>query len=138
MGLKSVTVQLSEDVYSAVQEAAQASHRSVEDVLRDSLDIFFSDLATADIDTLLNQMSSYTNEQLWAVAYRKLTSAQSLRLDELTAKNKQGNLLEAEQAELDQLLNLIDRHMLLRSEAILLLKRRGQDIESFSKMSLHV
>ena len=59
---------------------------------------------------------------------------QSLRLRELSAKRKQETLTADEERELDDLLNLVDRQMLLRSEALLLLKQRGQDVESYLKL----
>ena len=49
-------------------------------------------------------------------------------LHEISAKNKLKKLTEDEQSELAHLLTLNDRAMVLRSEALLLLKNRGYDI----------
>ena len=73
-------------------------------------------------------MPSYSDAQLWAVVYQRLAWLQSQRLHELSAKNKLGKLTEDEQSEFEYLLTLNDRAMLLRSEALLLLKNREQDI----------
>jgi len=51
---------------------------------------------------------------------------QSLRLRELSAKGKQEALTADEEWELNELLNLVDRQMLLRSEALLLLRQPKQ------------
>lgn len=131
MGLKSITLQLPEDVYSAVQEAAEISHRSIEEVLREGIDVFFGDVSSADMDTLMKQMSTYTDALLWAVVYRKIPETQSKRLEELNAKTKQGKLTVQEQSEVDQILDLIDRYILLRSQALVLLKDRGHDVDAF-------
>ncbi|MFN8376699.1 MAG: hypothetical protein U0694_27980 [Anaerolineae bacterium] len=131
MGLKSITLQLPEDVYSAVQEAARVRGSSVEAVIIECAAIIYGDLLLVDVDALMEQMSFYTDTQLWAVAYRHLTPTQSDSLEELTDKNKSGQLTASEETALDRLLDLIDRHMLLRSQALLLLKQRGRDIDTF-------
>ena len=76
-------------------------------------------------------MPSYSDAQLWAVVYQRLAWPQSQRLHELSAKNKLEKLTEDEQSEFEHLLTLNDRAMLLRSEALLLLKNRGHDIAAY-------
>jgi hypothetical protein len=39
--------------------------------------------------------------------------------------------VDSEQRELEHLLELVDRSMLLRSEALLRLKERGRDVERY-------
>jgi hypothetical protein len=76
-------------------------------------------------------MPSYSDAQLWAVVSQRLAWPQSQRLHELSAKNKLEKLTEDEQSEFEDLLALNDRAMLLRSEALLLLKNRGHDIATY-------
>ena len=133
MALKSVTLQLPEELYRAMRQAAEASHRSIEAVLLESAEKFWDDLTSTDIDTLLEQMSSYSDAQLWTVVYRRLTDEQSRLLSSLSDKNKRGELTTSEQTELEQLLGLVNRHMLLRSQALLLLQQRGRDVETYLK-----
>jgi hypothetical protein len=52
----------------------------------------------------------------------------------LIALGKAGIRSSAEAAEAEQLIDLVDRHMLLRSEALLILKQRGHDVESKLKL----
>ncbi len=135
MGQKSVTLQLPDDLYERVQEAAEASDRPLEKVLIESLDVLFAHPAESlSTDNLLAEMASYSNAQLWAVVYRRLPWTQSLRWHELSAERKQGTLVDAEQKELEGLVNLVERDMLLRSEALLLLKQRGQDVDDYLKI----
>jgi hypothetical protein len=68
---------------------------------------------------------------LWAVVYKRLAWPQAQRLHELSAQTKQERLTANEQHELDHLLALNDRAMLLRSEALRLLKNRGHDIAAY-------
>lgn len=134
---KSITLQLPDDLYERIQEAAEASERPVEKVLMESIDALFRHpLASEDLDGLLADLQAYSAAQLWAVVYRRLRWAQSLRLRELSAKGKQGQLSDTEHTELEQLVNLVDRDMLLRSEALLLLKQRGENVESYLKLAI--
>jgi len=66
------------------------------------------------------------------VVDQRLTWEQDTRLRELIALVKQGQLLVDEQAEMEQLVDLVDHQMLLRSEALLLLlQQRGHDINLY-------
>jgi len=65
------------------------------------------------------------------VVDQRLTWEQDTRLRELIALVKQGQLLVDEQAEMEQLVDLVDHQMLLRSETLLLWQRRGDDIGTF-------
>ena len=65
------------------------------------------------------------------MVYQRLAWPQSQRLHELSAKNKLEKLTEDEQSEFEHLLTLNDRAMLLRSEALLLLKNCGHDIAAY-------
>lgn len=134
MGQKSVTLQLPDELYDSVQEAAEASDRAIEMVLLESLGLLFRRPSAADIEAELRELTDYSDAQLWAVVYRRLPWTHSVRLQELSQKNKQGQLTAAEQREIEQLIDLIDRYMLLRSEALLLLKQRGHDVETYLKL----
>jgi len=131
MSQKLITLPISDELYERLQETAEASDRTVEEVLLETIDVTFqtnTDLAP------LEALTNYSNEQLWGVVYSRLSWSQSLRLRELSDKNKQQELTEAEETELDRLIDLVDQYMLLRSEALLLLKQRGQDINAYLRL----
>jgi hypothetical protein len=69
----------------------------------------------------------YADEQLWAIVHQRLAWPQDARLRELIALGKQRQITEDEKAEMERLIDLVDHQMLLRSEALLLLKQRGHD-----------
>ncbi len=123
-----ITLQLPEELYQRMREAAEASDRSVEDLLLESASIIFPD--HADLSTL-DSLAAFSDGQLWNVVLRRLGENQSLRLHNLSDEQKQRALNETEERELDYLLDLVDRLMLLRSKALLLLKQRGQDVDSY-------
>lgn len=136
MSERTVTLQIPDDLFESLRETAVASERPVETVMLESLiELFQRPSLTTHIEVLLSELGAYTNEQLWAVVYRRLPWTQSLRLRELSAKGKQGLLTEVETTELEQLVDLNDRYMLLRSEALLLLQQHGQDVNSYLKLS---
>lgn len=72
---------------------------------------------------MIDDIQNYSDDQLWDVVdnYPK----QDTRLNELTALGKQGKLSADELTELEQRIDAWDQQILLRSEALLLLKQRG-------------
>ena len=133
MAHQPVTLELPEELYERVRQAAQDSQRSVESVLMDTIALMFaSDVSEAlspdDLETL-------HDEQLWAIVYRPLAWPQDTRLRELTALGKSGALSGDEQAEMEMLIDAVDRYVLLRAKALLLLKERGHDVEHRLKSS---
>ena len=130
---KSITLDLPDDLYERVHQVAAQSQRPVERVVLESLRLLFVPPSSADLATSLATLSGYTDAQLWAVVYQRLAWPQSQRLHELSAKNKLERLTEDEQRELEDLLVSNDRAMLLRSEALRLLKHRGYDTEAYLK-----
>jgi hypothetical protein len=129
---KPITLDLPEDLYERVRQVAEQSQRPIERVLVESIRLLFVlPPASTDVATTLAAMPGYSDAQLWAVVYQRLAWPQSQRLHELSAKNKLEKLTEDEQSELEHLLTLNDCAMLLRSEALLLLKNRGHDIAAY-------
>ncbi len=129
---KAITLDLPEDLYERVRQVAEQSQRPLERVLVESIRLLFVLPPTAtDVATTLAAMPGYSDAQLWAVVYQRLAWPQSQRLHELSGKNKLEKLTEDEQSACEHLLTLNDRAMLLRSEALLLLKNRGHDIAAY-------
>ena len=135
---RSIVVTLPDGLFERVRHVAESSGRSLEAVILEGIEVLFQrpDGDDVDMDAALAVLSDYTDVQLWAVVYRRLTGEQSARLHELSATTERRPLTESEEAELASLLALVDRDMLLRSEALLLLKERGQDIEAYLKAPL--
>lgn len=135
MAEKTITLHIPEDLYKQVEKAAQASERQVENVLLDSISLFVNYPQTPQqLNTWLEQLGHYTDSQLWSVVYHRLAENDALRLGELSEKNGRDTLTSQEQDELTNLLHLVDRDMLLRSEALLLLQHRGHDVQPYLKL----
>lgn len=126
MGHQSVVLDLPEDLYDRIRQAADVSDRSLETLLIESLDLLFGD--TLDSSLSVPELDAFSDVQLWAVVYRRLPWPQSNRLHDLSEQRPR---TAQEQTELDQLLNRVDQDTLLRSEALRLLKERGHAVERF-------
>jgi hypothetical protein len=132
MSDQSVLVELPQELYERIKAAAQLSARPINAIVIESLDaLFHAPPEGESIESVLEAMPGYTDAELWVVVYRGLTWSQSLRLRELGEKAKQTELTHQEETELQHLLDLTDQMMLLRSEALLLLQKRGQDMTAY-------
>ena len=132
MGQSTVELQIPAEIYERARQIASDSNRSLESVLLDGLALLFGDLPDTSLSP--DALKDYTDEQLWAVVHQRLAWPQDARLRELIALGKQGQLTADEQAEMERLVDLVDHQMLLRSEALLLLKQRGHDVEKKLKL----
>jgi len=125
---QAVSLDLPPALYERVRHLATQNGRSVEDVLLESLEVLFG---AAEQEPSPAALAGYTDEQLWAVVYRRLAWTERERLRELKARCEREESTAAERAELQALLDEVDKMALLRSQALLLLKKRGVDVEHY-------
>jgi hypothetical protein len=125
MSLQPVTLELPEEIYERIRQIAEDSNRSLETVLMDSLALLFGE----DVELSPDRLNTLSDEQLWALVHRRFAWPLDTRLRALTDLGKRGALSEDEETEMAQLVDAIDRYVLLRSQALLLLKQRGHDVE---------
>ena len=123
----SIELEIPAEIIERARQIAHDSNRSVESVLLEGLSLLFG--APTDTHISLDDLKGYSDEQLWAVVHNRLAWPQDTRLRELMALGKQGQITAEEAKELERLIGLVDHQMLLRSEALLLLKRRGHNVE---------
>ena len=128
MNQQPVLLQIPDELYERVRQIAESSNRSLENVLLESLEFMFGELPgeralTPEI------LETFADDQLWAIVYQPFAPAQDSRLRELTEHSKQRPLNGDEQNEMEILIDTVDRYILLRSKALLLLKQRGYDVE---------
>lgn len=122
-----IELQLPPELLARAQEIAHANNQSLEDVLLESLSLLFA--APSAPLPALDALSAYGDAQLWAVVHRHLAWPQDARLHELIARGKAGALSPDERAEMESLLDWVDRYTLLRSQALVLLRQRGHEVE---------
>ena len=127
MDRQPITVKLPDELYERIRQIAEESDRSLEAVVVESLDLLFSETAGVALQALAN----YSDDRLWALVHRHMSRAESTRLVDLSRQSRTSALTARQQEELDHLLERVDRDLLLRSEALRLLKARGHSVERY-------
>jgi hypothetical protein len=120
-----IVLLLPDELYERLREIADDSQRPVESVLIDSLTLLFGNLPAIDPQ----QLTTFSDEQLWALFHRQIAWPLDARLRELTTLSQQGILSPNDQTELESLVDAYDDYVLLRSQALVLLKQRGYEVE---------
>lgn len=126
-----VTLQIPDLIYQRLVNTANATGRSLEEVMLHALkvgsppdwdnvpDEFKADLAALD---------RLEDEALWKLATARKTSEEMARYDELLDHNQSGTLSNTEQLELIELRSQADRFMLRKAQAAALLHWRGHHV----------
>ncbi len=125
----SIHLNLPAEFYARIQEAASRSDQPVEAVLVESIGLLFG-APSVDWDHLAVTLETLADAQLWALVYRRMIWTSAVRLRDLTALGQQAPLSEEEQVELAALIDEADRMALLRSHALLVLQRRGHNVQA--------
>lgn len=119
-------------IYERAQEIANDCGRSAESIIVDGLSLLFGELTARELQP--NELKDFADEQLLAVVHQRLAWPLDTRLRELSQLGQLGQVTEEEVAEMEVLVAKVDHHILLRSEALLQLKRRGHDIDKLLKV----
>ena len=129
MNSSTIELEIPVEVIEEAQGIARGRRSSVESVLRDGLLMVFGkskeDEASAEI------LEDLSDEMLWEIVNRRMTWEQDSRLRELSARGKRITLTKPEIQELEDLLTNLDRQILLRSRALLQMKKRGLDVDTY-------
>jgi predicted transcriptional regulator len=121
-----IAFEISDEIYERIEKIARNSNRSPESILRDSVTMLFG---STEASLSSEAMEALSDAELWAVAQQHLAFPVDTRLRALTELGKLGKLTEPEQQELEQLVDRYDEYVWQRSQALLLLKQRGHDVE---------
>jgi hypothetical protein len=129
-----ITLSVPEEMMQLARKVADDANMSVEVVLLDWLQHPIPKPTLTDIDAQLDTLSSTSDIHLWTVVHRHLEASQEQRLNEIVDKHEGGEALtpneNAEWADLNEWVGIL---MLLRSQALVLLKERGYDVTRFFK-----
>lgn len=129
MKRSTIELEIAPEIEEHVRVIAEGENCSIESVLQEGLALLFGNDSIAEY--LLDRLSDCTDEQLWALIYQRLTQSQDYRMRELLDRGTEGTITKQENMELNYYVDLVDRQMLLRSRALLLLKERGHDIDIY-------
>lgn len=138
MSTHAITLELPEPLYRRIVQRAAGARHSIEDELTVVLSDALAESATglpAALEEELAQMQFLDDDSLWRAALLRVPDASADRLEALAEKRQTEGLSNAESQEVEQLLNLADRVMLIRAQAAVLLKERGHDITKLVESS---
>lgn len=123
-----IFIELPEALYERLHQTAEQGDISIESTLVDTLSLFYGLPISEKSFVLLNNLS---DEQLWTLINQRLSIEENERLDLLMEEVKKQPLPDNQQVELDMLVKKINRQMLIRSKALVLLNERGHNVDSF-------
>jgi|GEM_PF-2402102 len=124
-------------VQERVTQELKTKTSSLENPNDDAATITDADLPPELVQEL-TELSSLNDKALLKAARNHLPAKDAQRLRQLNHKQQKygrSSLTQAESRELEDLGYQYDRHILLRSQAIVLLKERGYDISKLLKAS---
>jgi len=131
MSTRTVKVQLPESLYVRLQQAADATRRSLDDVLLHAVQVGSPprwDDAPAEFQADLAALDRLDDAALWRIARSRTTEAGMERYQELLDKNANDALVAEERDELVNLRIEADRLMLRKAHAAALLRWRGYQV----------
>ena len=131
MPSRTVTLRLPESLYTRLQQAAQATRRSLDDVLLYAMQVGSPpqwDDAPAEFQADLAALDRLEDQALWRIARSRKTKADMERYQELLDRNANGVLSANERDELTRLRVEFDRFMLRKVHAAALLRWRGYQV----------
>ncbi len=137
MTIQDVTLRLPENIYLRLQQFAQASQQSLDDVLLHAIEVGsppgWDDVPT-EFQSDLAALDRLDDNALWKVARSRQTEIDMTRYEELLCKNANNTISEAEQSELIDLRKESDRFMLCKAHAAALLRWRGHQLPPAEKL----
>jgi hypothetical protein len=132
MTTDSITGHVPHPLYERLEQRALRTRRSVEEELVEALAeaISFADAPLpVEVENLVDSLDAISDGSLWELARTsRLSPAAAAHLEELNLKRGREGLTGDEQRMAEALVRQYERAMLLRAEAMVRLKERGQDI----------
>jgi hypothetical protein len=125
------TLVVPDDIVERARRIANSNAQSVEAVLIHQLQQMSASLPPlpADTQSELDVMRAYSDEALETIATTQLSPALAERARHLGRKNSLGTITATEHDELSALVELGDRQMLRKAQAMALLVERGRSLQ---------
>ncbi|MGE0827626.1 MAG: hypothetical protein AB7G75_33000 [Candidatus Binatia bacterium] len=131
MTIQPLHLELPEKIYRRLQRVAEVTNQPLEAVVTQTicgnLPPSLDDL-NPEWREIVADLSSLSDDALWAITQEALPASQWRRHQRLLRKGQEGTLTEAEQTELTKLRTATDHYVTRRSYALALLKWRGHTL----------
>jgi len=131
MSTQQISVSLPEHLYLRLQHAAQATQRSLADVLIRAVEVGSPpnwEDTPAEFHVELAALDRMDDETLWRIARERRSEADMLRWQELLDKHANSSVTQDEQMEMVQLRTDAEGMTLRKAHAVALLRWRGHSI----------
>jgi hypothetical protein len=123
--MASISVDLPPELYERLREAAEHRAQSLESVMVDGLSLLFGAPPPG-----VSLLETLTDDILIQIIHLRLPESDAAQLSNLLEKGNQGTITDPQKTRLDELVAAVNRQMLLRSEALVILKNRGHDVDA--------
>ena len=137
MASRVVTLHLPESVYIRLQQAAQATQQSLDDVFLRVVQVgsppSWEDVP-AEYQADLAVLDRLDDSSLWRIVRGRQTETDFIQYQELLDKNTSGTISDTERRRLSTLRAQCDRFMLRKAHAAALLRWRGHQIPPAEKL----
>lgn len=118
---EAITITIPDNLRQELEQVAEAKSKSLETVVLERLQASLPE----DIQNELDALQYLSDDALWTIAREQMPQESQVRADELMTRNNFGTITPEESIELAQYVVRGDRLMLRKSEAAVLLKKRG-------------
>jgi hypothetical protein len=138
MTVQSVTIELPQNVYEQIEQAAQKRKRPLDQLLVEAVTAVAPVLDTAPVAlrSALAQLAYLNDAALWQAARTSMSAEQRTRLEQLHHKAQKEGLTPEEEEEEEALLKLYRETLLVRAQAAVLLSQRQYDVSDPSQFHL--
>jgi predicted transcriptional regulator len=130
---EAITLRLPDRLYQRLANTAQATQRSLENVIVHALEVGSPpdwDDVPAEFQADLAALDRLDDDALWEIARSHKTADAMTRYDQLLERNQERALTDAECLELMTLRKEADRFMLCKAQAAVILRWRGHQVPS--------
>ena len=137
MSLQKVTLDLPENIFIRLQQAAQATKQPLDQVILRAVQIGSPpgwDDIPAEYQADIAALERLDDRSLWYIARSRQTHTDFDRYQDLLDKNREGTISDVERQELRDLRSESDLFMLRKAHAAALLKWRGHKIPPAEKL----
>lgn len=127
---QSVTLILPDAVLNKLNQAAQLTHRTVDEIVAATVDatLVMEGELPETLAAELAAMNLLSDDALRTSVHPSMSAYEQQRLAQLNDLAQQRPLADAQIRERDELIDAYHRSMLRRAQALALLKQRGHDV----------
>jgi hypothetical protein len=134
MSTHKLTIELSENIFQQLTALAHQNQSSPESLTLESILAYLSGAESQE--TTLQQMQTYSQDQLLKIARQTVNDSHQLRHESLLERNQDGTITPQERLELQDLRLKVDRLMLRKAYAWDILGTSGYPMPALEEIEL--